>query len=140
MEKRIDRSTEKGVNAAKRLESQRIAWLTTVGADGTPQASPIWYLWDGHEFLIYSLDAARVRNIRRSPRVSINLDSDGLGGDIVVVEGTARIDDEAPSAADNADYLAKYKSVMDNNKWSPEWFAGRYSVPVRIVPTGFRYW
>ena len=140
MEKSIDLSTEKGVRAASRLASERIGWLTTVATDGTPQSSPIWYLWDGTEFLIYSIESARARNIRRSARVSVHLDSDGLGGDIVVVEGVARIDSDAPSAADNGEYLAKYKPVMDANGWSPEWFAGRYSVPIRIRATGFRYW
>ena len=87
--------------------------MTTVAADGTPQVSPIWYLWDGDEFLVYSLDSTRIRNLGGESRVSLNLDGNGRGGDIVIVEGTARIYTTAPSAAENATYLDKYKPVMD---------------------------
>lgn len=136
----IDRDEEAGVRSAERLEQERIGWLTTVASDGTPQTSPIWFFWDGDEFLLYSLDSARIRNLASRPRVSLNLDGNGMGGDIVVIEGTARIDKATPSAAENPAYLAKYKPVMDDYGWTPEWFAGRYSVPIRITPTKFRYW
>lgn len=136
----IDRSDESGAHAAQRLESARVIWLTTVDRGGTPQTSPVWFLWEGDEFSIYSLDSPRVRNVNRHPEVSLNLDGNGMGGDIVVVEGQARIDHSAPSAAENVDYLAKYGPVMDDRGWSPEWFAGRYSVPIRITATKYRYW
>jgi PPOX class probable F420-dependent enzyme len=137
---RIDRSDDGAAHAIRRLESDRIGWLTTVATDGTPQVSPVWFLWDGDEFLVYSLDSARVRNLGGESRVSLNLDGNGMGGDIVIVEGTARVDAAAPSAAENAEYLVKYKPVMDDHGWTPEWFAGRYSVPIRIAPTKYRYW
>lgn len=137
---RIDRNDESGEHAARRLESERIGWLTTVAADGTPQVSPIWFLWDGEEFLVYSRDSPRIKNLDGDSRVSLNLDGNGRGGDIVIVEGTARIDTATPSAAENSEYLAKYKPVVDDYGWTPEWFAGRYSVPIRIAPTKYRYW
>lgn len=136
----IDQRNERGAHASQRLGSDRIGWLTTVAPDGTPQVSPVWFLWDGHEILVYSLDSPRARNVAEHARVSLNLDGNGLGGDIVIVEGTARIDNETPSAADNPAYLEKYRPVMDDYGWTPEWFAGRYSVPIRITPTRFRYW
>jgi PPOX class probable F420-dependent enzyme len=136
----IDSTNPGGVHAIERLTTDRIGWLTTVAADGTPQVSPIWFLWDGDEVLLYSLDSPRVRNLNTNPRVSLNLDGNGLGGDIVIVEGSARIDREAPSAADNDEYLVKYEPVMAANGWTPEWFAGRYSVPIRVTPTRYRYW
>ena len=136
----VDSSDESGTRAVERLSNDRIGWLTTVAPDGTPQVSPIWFLWHGDEILVYSLDSLRARNIASHPRVSLNLDGNGLGGDIVIVEGTARIDADAPSAADNPAYVAKYLPVMEDYGWAPEWFAGRYSVPIRITPTRFRYW
>lgn len=136
----IDVDEESGIHVVDRLASDRIGWLTTVAPDGTPQVSPIWFLWDGDKILVYSLDSPRARNIAEHPRVSLNLDGNGLGGDIVIVEGSARIDPETPNAAENSAYLAKYLPVMDDYGWTPEWFAGRYSVPIRITPTRFRYW
>lgn len=136
----IDESSEAGARAAERLSSDRVAWLTTVASDGTPQTSPIWFLWDGNEILIYSLESPRARNVAAHHRVSLHLDGNGLGGDILIVEGDARIDDAAPIAVDNPDYVAKYGSAMSERDWTPEWFAGRYSVPIRVRPTRFRYW
>jgi PPOX class probable F420-dependent enzyme len=136
----IDRSDAKGAHFADRLEQERVAWMTTVAADGTPQTSPIWFHWDGEEFVIYSLESARVRNLATNPRVSLNLDGNGLGGDILVVAGTASIDRSYPSAARNEAFLAKYRPVMDDYGWTPEYFAGEYSVPIRVTPTKYRYW
>jgi PPOX class probable F420-dependent enzyme len=136
----IDTVSESGRHAAERLANERIGWLTTVAPDGTPQVSPIWFLWDGDELLVYSLESPRARNVADHPLVSLNLDGNGLGGDIVIIEGTAHIDRDAPSAAENPAYVAKYLPVMNDYGWTPEWFAGRYSVPIRITPTRFRYW
>ena len=136
----IDLASDRGRRAANRLAGERIAWMTTVAADGTPQASPIWYLWDGADALMYSLDSPRVWNLQDRPRVALHLDGNGLGGDIVVIEGTASIDTTTPSAAENEAYLAKYRAVMNDYGWTPEWFASRYSVPVRIEITKYRYW
>jgi PPOX class probable F420-dependent enzyme len=138
--RQIERDSESGARAAERLANERIGWLTTVASDGMPQTSPIWFLWDGVEILIYSLESPRARNVAVRGRVSMHLDGNGLGGDIVIVEGVARIDESTPSAAENAAYVAKYGPVMDDHGWTPEWFAGRYSVPIRITPTRFRYW
>lgn len=136
----LDTTSASGQRAAERLTTERIGWLTTVASDGTPQVSPIWFLWDGTEILVYSLESPRARNVANHPRVSLNLDGNGLGGDIVIVEGTAHIDTDAPSAADNPAYVEKYLPVMNDYGWTPAWFAGRYSVPIRISPTRFRYW
>src|SRR5438045_8206452 len=104
-------STPFGERVARRLRDERIIWLTTVGADGTPQPNPVWFLWDGETdtFLIYSLpNAARVVNIRRNPRVSLNLDGNGRGGDIVVITGEAHLRPDEPPADQIPDYVEKY--------------------------------
>jgi Pyridoxamine 5'-phosphate oxidase len=35
---------------AERLAIEPIVWLTTAGADGQPQSSPVWFHWDGLAF------------------------------------------------------------------------------------------
>jgi PPOX class probable F420-dependent enzyme len=81
------------------LREDKIAWLTTTSADGTPQPVPVWFLWDGPAwFLRYSKPAtAKLRNIAARPRVSLHLDSDGQGSDIVMVLGDAAPTDSAPA-------------------------------------------
>jgi PPOX class probable F420-dependent enzyme len=135
----IDPNTPAGGRALARLDDEIIIWLTTVTPKGQPQASPVWFWWDGEEFLVYSLPSARVRNIEHNPKVALNLDGNGEGGDIVTLEGIARIDPAAPPAYEHAEYVAKYQRKFEEHDWTPEWFASRYSVPIRIQPTRARY-
>jgi len=135
----IDESTEFGARAARRLRGDLLAWLTTVDGRGTPQPIPVWFLWDGdREVLIYSRPGtAKLPNIERNPRVSLHLDGNGQGGDVVVCLGAARLSDDPP--ADRvADYVAKYAPLIERNRWSAESFAADYSVPLRITITRIR--
>ena len=127
-------------SVSERLETEHVAWLTTVSSTGTPQTSPIWFLWNGEDILIYSLESARTRNIRSNPRVSFNFDGNGSGGDIVVIEGDASISDVSPTDEERLLYLEKYKPTMDSYGWTIDDFSKKYKVPVRISPTKFRYW
>jgi PPOX class probable F420-dependent enzyme len=137
----IDASTEAGARAAKRLEGERIIWLTTVRADGTPQSSPVWFLWDGTEFLIYSQpDKPKLRNIEGNDRVALNLNSDEGGGEVVTVSGAATIDRGAPQVKDNPGYVEKYRASFSRAGWTPESMSADYSVPVRIRPDSARVW
>src|SRR5437868_11590404 len=132
-------STPFGERVARRLRDERLIWLTTVGADGTPQPNPVWFLWDGESVLIYSLpDAARVANIQRNPRVSLNLDGNGRGGDIIVITGDARIGLDDPPADQAPAYLEKYKEFIERGFGTPANFAAQYSLPIRITPTRVR--
>src|ERR1043165_4502787 len=89
----LDTTTPFGERAERRLREDKVGWLTTVSADGTPQPVPVWFLWDGAEsFLIYSKPhTAKLRNIAARSRVSLHLDGNGQGGDIVVVLGDAAV-------------------------------------------------
>ena len=68
-------------------------------AGGTPQPVPVWFLWDGDaSILLYSRpDQPKLRNIGRNPRVSLHLDGNGQGGDVVVCLGEAFVSDDPPS-------------------------------------------
>ena len=136
----LDPEDPQAKTALDRLESERAGWLTTVADDGTPQSSPVWFIWDEDDLYLYSRRSPRVSNIRGNPRVSFNLDGNRMGGKVVVLEGTAVIDNRAPSVDENEQYLEKYGPVMKERDWSPEWFAENYPVFIRIQPTRFRYW
>ena len=69
----IDKTTEFGQRVTRRLGEERIIWLTTTGRTGTPAPRPVWFLWDGESFLIYSRPgAAKLRHILARPGVSLN--------------------------------------------------------------------
>ena len=134
-----DPHTAFGARIAARLRDERIIWLVTTSFDGTPQPNPVWFLWDGASFLIYSLpDAARLQHIRRNPHVALHFDSNGSGGDIVVFAGLAADAPDIPPADQNAAYLARYRQRIDQNFGGAAAFAARYSHALRVTPTKVR--
>ena len=129
----IETGTPFGARAERRLREEMVAWLVTVRADGQPQPSPVWFLWDGGSFLLYSQPGKqKLRNIAGNALVSLHLDGDGRGGDIVTVWGEARVSDDAP--ADSVpEYVEKYSWGFDRLGMTAGEFAQEYSVPIRIA-------
>lgn len=143
----IDRTTEEGARVAARLERELIGWLTTVDGRGAPIPTPVWFFWDASgpddaasgSLLIYSQpDTLKLKNIARNPRVSLNLEGNSLGGNIVVVTGTAAVDGSAPAAIDLPLYIDKYRDGIREIQMTPETFSAEYRVPIRITPDKLR--
>jgi PPOX class probable F420-dependent enzyme len=108
-----DAATPFGERVRSRLTADRVIWLTTIGKDGTPQPNPVWFLWDGGtDLLLYNRpDANRLAHVVHRPRVALNFDGNGQGGDIVVLTGTAHRDQDAVPPDENVEYLAKYEQA-----------------------------
>lgn len=138
----IDLTTKAGVRAAERLDRELILWLTTVTPGGQPQASPVWFLWVDGEILLYSrAHTPRLANIRTNPRVAASLDGDGEGGDVVSIEGMARIVLERAALTDvPAAYLEKHAAKLAAYGWTMESMLVDYPVEIRIRPTRVRAW
>jgi PPOX class probable F420-dependent enzyme len=134
-----DPSTPFGERVARRLRAERVIWLTTVGADGTPQPNPVWFLWDDDSFLVYNrADAKRLEHIARNPRVAFNFDGNGSGGDIIVITGDARITQDDPPADRHPTYAEKYADFIARRYETPAKFAAAYPVTLRVMPTRIR--
>jgi PPOX class probable F420-dependent enzyme len=135
----LDTTTEFGARVMRRLNDELIIWLTTVDSQQMPQPVPVWFLWDGATFLIYSQpNTPKLHNIARNPQVALHLDGDGRGGNIVVLTGTAQIIDPAPLATEVPVYLEKYREGIKRIQMNPESFAQSYSITVRVTPTRVR--
>lgn len=135
----FDLNKKTGAAAEARLQHDQAAWLTTVSPDGVPQPTPVWYLYDGDTFLIYSEPGKpKIRNIQANPRVSLHLDGDRAGLDIVIVEGTAEIG--GPPADTVSAYVQKYRDGFTRIKMDAAKFATSYSVPIRIRADRTRAW
>jgi PPOX class probable F420-dependent enzyme len=56
------------------LDAPGFAHLATLGPDGAPQSSPVWYEWTGSELLIsHTKNRQKYRNIRRDARVALSI-------------------------------------------------------------------
>jgi PPOX class probable F420-dependent enzyme len=78
------------------LESDALAHLVTVNADGTPQVSCVWVGLEDDEVAFASLGPRRkLDNIRRDPRVTLSLEGSTVSAlglkEYLVVYGRARI-------------------------------------------------
>ena len=81
--------------------------LATVRSDGSPQLSPLWYLWTGEEFLISTIEAtAKWANLLKDARCSVCVDLASTG-QMVVAYGVATL--QTDSVWDPTyDLVAKY--------------------------------
>jgi PPOX class probable F420-dependent enzyme len=135
----IDLNTDYGKRVQRRLENERIAWLTTVSESGKPCPRPIWFLWDGETLLVYSRpNTHKLRHIANNHNVAVNLDGDGLGGDIVVLQGLAKIEPDAPPADQVEAYTTKYEEGLKRIGMTGEEFASDYSVALKVTPHSLR--
>lgn len=114
-----------------RLKSDDFAWLTTVAKSGQPVPKLVWFLFDGTDIVVYTEPgAAKVQHIGNHPQVSLNLDSDGNGGGIIVIGGPARIDAEGTDPREDAPYWAKYQAMSDQIGLTPS--MGNYGTRLKI--------
>lgn len=73
------------------LATREVAVLATLGADGAPDAIPMWFLHDADALFMLSVaDTAKVRHLRRDGRVAVVVEA-GTRADIrgVAVRGRA---------------------------------------------------
>ena len=136
-----DPTTPFGERVARRLREERLIWYTTVDAKGMPQPTPIWFLWDEATatILMYSrADAKRLEHMKQNPKVALNFDGNGFGGDIIVITGEAQLSPVDPPAYQVPAYVEKYSGFIASRYETPENFASIYSVAVRILPMRVR--
>jgi PPOX class probable F420-dependent enzyme len=96
------------------LTDSHYGWLTTVAKSGQPVPKLIWFYFDGTHLVIYTEPgAAKVAHIGRHPQVSLNLDSDGNGGGVVVIGGVATVDATDADPREDGPYWAKFGALSD---------------------------
>jgi len=134
-----DFTTPFGQRATERLQTEEIIWLTTVGDDGMPQPSPVWFLWEGETVLIYSQpNTPKVANIKSRPQVALHFDGDGKGGNIVVLTGQAEVAAETGPATIPDAYRTKYAAGITDIGMTSEQMAASFSATIRVTPTKLR--
>ncbi|GAB2516312.1 TIGR03667 family PPOX class F420-dependent oxidoreductase [Nocardia heshunensis] len=135
----IDTTTDFGVQVADRLERERIIWLTTVTPAGVPQPNPVWFLWTKGEFLLFTQPGTpKLRNIAAEPHVSLNFNTNATGGAVVVLTGTARIDQGGADESELDAFVAKYTEGLVDIGMTRDQFFADYAATVRITPDRLR--
>jgi PPOX class probable F420-dependent enzyme len=84
------------------LSQPHVARLGTIGRDGQPHVTPVWYVWeDGQALVILGERRQHLRNLRRDARATLCIDEDyrlaggfAAGAQAVVLYARASIDDD----------------------------------------------
>jgi PPOX class probable F420-dependent enzyme len=122
---------------SSRLTTDHYGWLTTVAKSGQPIPRLIWFYFDGADLWVYSMpQAAKIAHIKVHPEVSLNLDSNGHGGGIIVVGGTATVDATNVDCREDGPYWIKYRE--DAASFGLTEAIAAFSTRLRITPT--RVW
>ena len=121
------------------LQEEKIAWLTTVRADGMPLPTPIWFWWDGETFLIWSQpQAQKLRNIAHNSNVALNFNTDPTGEVYAVFLGSAQIDPQPAPVAVRQAFLRKYHDDIQMIGFTEEKMSAEFSVLIRVTPARVR--
>jgi PPOX class probable F420-dependent enzyme len=73
----------------RRLRSLRELWVTTATPSGRPDATPVWFWWDGEHVYFTPKGASRkARNVAHEPSVVLH---NGDGADPIIVKGAAEL-------------------------------------------------
>jgi len=123
------------------METEIVAWMTTVTPDGVPQTSVICFVWDGETILTYSEPGKpKMRNVAANPNVSFHLNCDPYGTHMVTLEGTAAVDETVPPSDEHGAWTAKHRDPYRHWGMDPHETAATWTVALRITPTRVRVW
>jgi PPOX class probable F420-dependent enzyme len=83
-------------HARRALTSGRLAHLTTINPDGSPQVSAVWTGLDGDEIVVaHMMGGRKVQNVARDPRVALSAEAEGANAvgmaHHLVIRGRARL-------------------------------------------------
>ena len=117
------------------LLDAQVASLATVGRDGFPQVTAIWFLYDEGEIKL-SLNTARVktRNLQRDPKCSLMVLDLQNPYRYLEVRGTARIEPD-----DDLTFAHKLGAKYDTEFWVHDG-PGESRVAITIEPARIRAW
>ena len=75
------------------LKSAIPARLAYNWLDGTPRVVPIWFHWDGREFVLGSPPRApKLKALRKNPKIALTIDDNAWPHKVLLVRGTATVE------------------------------------------------
>jgi general stress protein 26 len=90
-----------------RLGCKMTIWVATVGQDGHPHMTPVWYIWlDGLIYIAIAIDSQKFINLRGNQAVALALpDTES----VVILEGEAHVAQRATIDKLGEQFFHKYE-------------------------------
>lgn len=128
------------------LAVERTCRVATIGVDGAPHLSALWFVWDGSALWLNSVVASqRWTNLTRDPRVSVLVDAGQEFMDLCGVEliGAVEVVGEVPRTGEPCDLLHAPEGLFGDKYAGGAFVAdGRHAwlrlVPDKVVSWDFR--
>jgi PPOX class probable F420-dependent enzyme len=131
--------------ARRMLQTDRIAWFTTVGEDGAPHAVPVWFFWHDGKVVVFSEPrTVKVRHVLRGSPVLVHLHAGGpFGDDVVILSGRAEVivGGGADTLATFRDaYAEKYAEAIEAFGMPLDAITEKYSTTLTFTPERALAW
>jgi PPOX class probable F420-dependent enzyme len=115
------------------LAAPALAHVATIGPDGAPQSTPVWFDWDGARLLLaLAPDRQKMRNLRRDPRLAVSIVDPADPTRYLEIRGRATFESD-PDRSVLARLVRKYTGSDDLS-----WVEGERTI-VAVEPTRATY-
>lgn len=119
--------------AKEMLQSKIPARLAYVWTDGTPRVVPIWFHWNGSEFVMGTpAKAPKLKALAKNPQVAITIDDNTFPHKVLLVRGTARLEPLKEVVPEYALAAERYFGAQQGKAWVAQ-LSSMVSEMVRIT-------
>jgi hypothetical protein len=92
--------------------------LAYVWMDGSPRVVPIWFHWNGREFVMGSPSKApKLKALAKNPKVALTIDDNNFPHKVLQVRGTARLETVNGVAPEYALAAERYFGAEQGRAW-----------------------
>src|SRR5215472_14541598 len=100
------------------LQSTVPARLAYIWTDGTPRVVPIWFYWNGQEFVLGTPSKApKVKALAKNPKVALTIDDNNFPHKVLLVRGTARLQSIQGIVPEYAEAAERYFGAAQGKAW-----------------------
>jgi PPOX class probable F420-dependent enzyme len=104
--------------ARELMQSKIPARLAYVWTDGTPRVVPIWFHWDGREFVLATPPKApKLKALARNPKVALTIDDNNFPHKVLLVRGTAQLETVEGMVPEYAASAERYFGREQGQAW-----------------------
>jgi hypothetical protein len=117
------------------LQSTIPARLAYVWTDGTPRVIPIWFHWNGQQFVMGTPSKApKLKALAKNPKVALTIDDNSFPHKVLLVRGTVGLQSMNGIVPEYALAAERYFGVEQGKAWVAQ-LASMVQDMVRITMT-----
>ena len=117
------------------LQSAIPARLAYVWTDGTPRVVPIWFHWNGQQFVVGTPPKApKLKALAKNPKVALTIDDNNFPHKVLLVRGTAHLQMVNGVVPEYAAAAERYFGSVQGKAWVTQ-LASMIQNMVRITIT-----